>query len=199
MPVGRPRPAKARPNWSELTAANNVPRLPRNPPGASSAKNCTTRPPPTLKSIWPAPEKPAPRPSTKIIGQIAARVGVRQFETLPFHILKRSRAPVLKYVMAKKYFRKKKYQRALNILKRSVPSGSPVKPFALFWKPASTASKKDTSCPSTSTGNASNEPGRKCAAHAIKPRCASWPSTAITAWPESPAPSSRRENTNKPA
>lgn len=47
-----------------------------------------------------------------LIGQ----VGIRQFETLPDSILRRSDAPIIRYIRAKKFFRRGQYQRALSLV-----------------------------------------------------------------------------------
>jgi hypothetical protein len=65
-----------------------------------------------------------------LIDRVVTRVGVRQFEVLPSPILKRTSAPVVKYILAKKLFRVGKYRDALNTLNGTIPANHPVKPFA---------------------------------------------------------------------
>lgn len=65
------------------------------------------------------------------IDEVISHAGVRQFEVLPLDVLKRSTAPTIRYIVAKKLFRLGKYQEALEALNASVPRDHPVKPFAL--------------------------------------------------------------------
>lgn len=67
-----------------------------------------------------------------LIDQVITRVGVRQFEVMPERFLERSSAPTIRYTMAKKYFRAKKYDQALHSLNKTIPANHPVKPFAYF-------------------------------------------------------------------
>ena len=53
----------------------------------------------------------------KKIEQVIARVGIRQFETLPDFILSRSNSPVVRYIRAKKLFRRGRYRESVEILK----------------------------------------------------------------------------------
>ncbi len=66
------------------------------------------------------------------IDAIMSQVGVKQFEILPESFLRKSNAPTLKYVLAKKLFRKQKYKEVLFTLSKSIPSNHPAKPFALM-------------------------------------------------------------------
>ena len=67
-----------------------------------------------------------------IIDKIAKAVGVRQFEVLPIKVLQKSRAVSLRYISAKKLFRRKSYKTAYNILKNYIPNDHFFKPFSLF-------------------------------------------------------------------
>lgn len=67
-----------------------------------------------------------------LIDEIITKVGVRQFEVLPTKYLLGSRSPMLSYILAKKYFRVGKYNRTLKTLNGAIPSGHPVKPYALL-------------------------------------------------------------------
>ncbi len=67
-----------------------------------------------------------------LIDKIGNHVGIRQFEVLPISILSRSSAPIIKYIMAKKYFRKGQYKKALFELNKSIPRAHPVKAYALL-------------------------------------------------------------------
>ena len=66
------------------------------------------------------------------IDKIISEVGVKQFEVLPFRILKNSSSPIINYIIAKKYLRRMDYKNALRYLKGTIPSDHPVKPFALL-------------------------------------------------------------------
>ena len=66
-----------------------------------------------------------------LIDEVVSRVGVRQFEVMPNRFLSNSKAPMLQYILAKKFFREKKYDEALNILRTSIPRNHPAKPFSL--------------------------------------------------------------------
>jgi len=65
------------------------------------------------------------------IDEIVSQAGVRQFEVLPLEILRRSSAPTLRYIVAKKQFRLGKYQDVLETINASIPREHPVKPYAL--------------------------------------------------------------------
>ena len=67
-----------------------------------------------------------------LIDQVITQVGVRQFEVLPNAVLNRSNAPTIKYILAKKSFRKGDYQKALNYLNGTIPREHPSKPVALL-------------------------------------------------------------------
>lgn len=66
-----------------------------------------------------------------LIDEVVTAVGIRQFEVLPTRILERSNAPMLRYILAKKYFRIGKYNKALQTLNASIPRSHPAKAFAL--------------------------------------------------------------------
>ena len=75
----------------------------------------------------------------KLIDQVITRVGVRQFETMPIQFLNRSNAPTLRYIIAKKRFRKRKYKQALKTLNFDLESDHPVRPFVFHLQAASYA------------------------------------------------------------
>jgi hypothetical protein len=68
----------------------------------------------------------------KILDQLIAEVGVKQFEVLPANILEKSNAPSIRYILARKAFRQGKYDQALKYLAKSIDQSNPVKPFALL-------------------------------------------------------------------
>ncbi|MDD0852424.1 hypothetical protein HBN50_04910 [Halobacteriovorax sp. GB3] len=71
-----------------------------------------------------------------LIDDVVANVGVKQFEILPEKALENSNSQTLKYILAKKYFRKRQYKSSLATLKGTIGRNHPVKPFALFLEAA---------------------------------------------------------------
>ena len=71
-----------------------------------------------------------------LIDRVVTKVGVKQFEVLPARFLERSRAPMLRYILAKKYFRRARYDEAMQALGGSISSDHPAKPFALHLEGA---------------------------------------------------------------
>ena len=69
----------------------------------------------------------------RTLAKIINKVGVKQFETLPFRYLEKSRSQVVRYILAKKYMRKKRYSSALKELNRITTTHS-VYPFASNMK-----------------------------------------------------------------
>jgi hypothetical protein len=67
--------------------------------------------------------------------KMIARTGVRPFETLPDNILGQSRSSVIRYILAKKHFRKGRWQDSLTELSR-VNANHPVYPFAAHLRAA---------------------------------------------------------------
>ena len=67
----------------------------------------------------------------KIIDRISTHVGIRSFEVLPTSVLDNSQAPVIRFILAKKYFRTKNYSAALLNLQK-IPNNHSMKPFALM-------------------------------------------------------------------
>ena len=70
----------------------------------------------------------------KLIEKVIANIGVRQFEILPFDILQNYNTPIIHYILAKKYFRLKKYKKSLSHVENRIPRGHPARPFALLLK-----------------------------------------------------------------
>lgn len=68
----------------------------------------------------------------RLIDKIVNVVGIKQFEVLPERFLKKSNAPMIKYILAKKYFTVGKYNQSLQMLSGSIPRNHPAKPFALL-------------------------------------------------------------------
>lgn len=64
--------------------------------------------------------------------EIITQVGIKQFEVLPASILAKSRAPTMRFILAKKLFRQGKYQESLQEIASNIPRAHPIKPFALF-------------------------------------------------------------------
>jgi len=69
-----------------------------------------------------------------ILEKIITEVGTRQFEVLPINILEKSNAPSVRYILAKKLFREKRYNSALNLLKKNIPRDNAISPFAWMLK-----------------------------------------------------------------
>lgn len=65
-----------------------------------------------------------------LIDKVNKELGGRQFELLPIKVLKRSHAPTIRYILAKKLFKIGEYRTALIYLKKGIPEGHPIKPFA---------------------------------------------------------------------
>lgn len=70
----------------------------------------------------------------QIIDELVTFVGVKQFEILPKKILARSNAPIIRYILAKKLFRHKKYSQALKTLEQKTPENHSIMPFSLMLK-----------------------------------------------------------------
>lgn len=70
----------------------------------------------------------------KVLEQLIAEVGVKQFEVLPTNILEKSDAPAIRYILARKAFRQGKYDHALKLLSKNIEDTNPVKPFALLLR-----------------------------------------------------------------
>lgn len=68
----------------------------------------------------------------KLLEEVVEHVGDRQFVLLPEKYLKRSKAPTLRYILAKKVLRRGKLAETLKILNASIPVDHSVKPFALM-------------------------------------------------------------------
>ncbi|MCY4524107.1 MAG: hypothetical protein OXB84_05145 [Halobacteriovoraceae bacterium] len=66
-----------------------------------------------------------------IIDDITTHVGVRPFEVLSSSILTNPRAPIIRFILAKKHFRTREYASALRNL-AYVPNNHSMKPFALM-------------------------------------------------------------------
>jgi tetratricopeptide (TPR) repeat protein len=66
-----------------------------------------------------------------VIDTLIERVGARQFEVMPTRVLEQSNSPAVRYVLGKKYFRENNFSAVLKNV-TSVPSGHPVKPYALL-------------------------------------------------------------------
>lgn len=79
-----------------------------------------------------------------LIDEVVTKVGVRQFEVLPTAILKRTKAPIIRYILAKKYFRQGNYKNALNQLNGTIPRNHPSKPFALLLEGSLFSIEKQT-------------------------------------------------------
>lgn len=74
-----------------------------------------------------------------LIDEVVTRVGVRQFEVMPESFLRKSNAPMLRYIVAKKAFRRGAYKTALESLQGNINDTHSAKPFALHLEAASYA------------------------------------------------------------
>ena len=63
---------------------------------------------PFIKEYLFRVNKPDPR-LDRIIDEVITKTGIRQFELLPNSTLKKSNRPTLRYILAKRLFRRKKY------------------------------------------------------------------------------------------
>lgn len=87
---------------------------------------------PYLKEYLSRSNGNIPKEVDILIDKVVTQVGVRQFEVLPRGILRRTKAPLMRYILAKKYFRVGKYDDALRTLNGTIPRNHPAKPFALL-------------------------------------------------------------------
>lgn len=69
----------------------------------------------------------------RILSKIVNKVGVKQFETLPYSYLEKSKSQTIRYILAKKYMRAKKYSSALKELDK-VSTTHSIYPFAANMK-----------------------------------------------------------------
>lgn len=58
------------------------------------------------------------KPIDKEIDLVVSSIGVRQFEVLPISFLKKSNAPTVYYILAKKLFRKGEYKKSLRYIQK---------------------------------------------------------------------------------
>ena len=70
---------------------------------------------------------------SKTLEKLIGEVGIRQFETLPESILTRSGVPVVRYIRAKKLFRKGQYRRSLDVV-RGISIHDSIGPFIYMLK-----------------------------------------------------------------
>jgi hypothetical protein len=87
---------------------------------------------PYLKEYLSRSNGNIPKEVDSLIDAVVTQVGVRQFEVLPRGILRRTKAPMMRYILAKKYFRVGDYDSALKALNGTIPGNHPAKPFALL-------------------------------------------------------------------
>ena len=87
---------------------------------------------PYIKELLTRGKGNHPKQLDILVDKVVTNVGVKQFEVLPTKFLRKSNAPTLKYILAKKYFRQGKYQKALASLNGTIPKNHSAKPFALF-------------------------------------------------------------------
>ncbi len=68
----------------------------------------------------------------ELLDALIPYTGIRTFEEMPLNTLSRSKAPTLRYIVAKKLFRAGRYDEALQELGDSIPRKHSVKPYALM-------------------------------------------------------------------
>jgi hypothetical protein len=66
-----------------------------------------------------------------VLEDLSQKIGIKQFEVLPMKVLSRSKAPTMRYLLAKKLFKRDQYKKALSYLNASIPRDHHIKPFAL--------------------------------------------------------------------
>lgn len=91
---------------------------------------------PFIKEYLFRVEKPDPR-LDRIIDEVITKTGIRQFELLPNSTLKKSNRPTLRYILAKRLFRRKKYNDTVLLAGSIKNVAHPVAPFALLLKASS--------------------------------------------------------------
>lgn len=67
-----------------------------------------------------------------LLDEVITHIGVKQFDVMPISVLKKSKAPMVRYILAKKYFRLGEYQKVLRSLNGTIPAKHSSKPFALL-------------------------------------------------------------------
>jgi len=83
---------------------------------------------PWMKDYIVKNNRPLDSEMEKVLDEMLYHTGVKPFETLPENILKRSKSGNIRYILAKRLFKKGKNQEALNEL-NSIDAGSPSYPF----------------------------------------------------------------------
>jgi hypothetical protein len=67
-----------------------------------------------------------------LIDEVITHIGVKQFDVMPVSVLRKSQAPMVRYILAKKYFRLGRYKEVLKTLNGTIPASHSAKPFALL-------------------------------------------------------------------
>lgn len=67
----------------------------------------------------------------RLLDEVVRAVGIMQFEVMPESSLRHTNSPMVKYILAKKLFRKGNYKEALEHIRRTIPDDHPIKPYAL--------------------------------------------------------------------
>jgi len=117
--------------WTNLTArGNHVDRYPAIIKELVSQKLYHTSVP-YIKEYLVSSSKVDRARFDSLLEEVISHVGDRQFVLLPEEYLERSSSPTLKYLLAKKLLRKRKYDEVLKVLRGAIPGNHPVKPFAL--------------------------------------------------------------------
>lgn len=90
---------------------------------------------PWMKDYIVKNDRPLDTEMEKVLDEMLYHTGVKPFETLPEHILKRSKSGNIRYILAKRLFKKGRDQEALNEL-NTIDSSSPSYPFVTHLKGA---------------------------------------------------------------
>lgn len=133
----------------------------------------------------------------EVIDKVVTQVGIKQFEVLPTSILSRSNAPMLRYILAKKYFRTGKYSQAFVALKNAIPKNHPSKPFALQLEASLYSITKNMEMPRPRIRNAYANLKISWIEPKMKIVNVNWKSIAIIALSVLPEPNSRQGNSTR--
>ena len=69
-----------------------------------------------------------------LLDTIITEVGIKQFEVLPENVLRKSSAPTIRYILAKKILRDKRYAEAFKIISHSSLDDHPLTPFVYLLR-----------------------------------------------------------------
>lgn len=97
---------------------------------------------PYIKEYLTKSNKVTPK-MDRLIDEVVTNVGMRQFDVLPSSILSKTSSPMIRYILARKQFRKGKYSDVITLIAgERIPDSHPTKPFALLLEGSSLSIKK---------------------------------------------------------